>query len=280
MERLTIEDSVIMENVADALKEDVGNGDITAELIDHSTKLNARVITREPAVIAGQRWVNAVFSTLDKNVVINWNVNDGDKVEANQVLLTISGPARSILTGERTALNFLQLLSATATTTHQYVERISHTSCRLLDTRKTIPGLRLAQKYAVTCGGGKNHRKGLYDAFLIKENHIAACGGIQKAVDSAKKSHPKCPIEVEVENLDELDEAQKAGANIIMLDNFTPELMKEAVQHRLNGVKFEASGNVSLETISDIAETGVDFISVGALTKNIKAIDLSMRYTE
>ena len=180
MEKLPIEDSVVMENVTNALKEDVGDGDITANLIDASTQLKARVITRERAVIAGQRWVNSVFAILDKNVVINWNVNDGEEVEPNQTLFTISGPARSILTGERTALNFLQLLSATATTTNQYVERISHTSCRLLDTRKTIPGLRLAQKYAVTCGGGKNHRKGLYDAFLIKENHIAACGGISE----------------------------------------------------------------------------------------------------
>ena len=280
MERLVIEDSVVLENVNQALREDVGTGDITADLIDESTQLNARVITREHAVIAGQRWVNAVYSSLDKNVVISWNVKDGDKVEPNQTLFTISGPARSILTGERSALNFLQLLSATATITNQYVERISHTSCRLLDTRKTIPGLRMAQKYAVTCGGGKNHRIGLYDAFLIKENHIAACGGIRNAVENAKKSHPNCPIEVEVENLDELDQAQKAGANIIMLDNFTPELMKKAVQVRAKGVKFEASGNVNLETISSIAETGVDFISVGALTKNIKAIDLSMRYTE
>jgi len=280
MERLVIEDSVVLENVNQALREDVGTGDITAGLIDESTQLNARVITREHAVIAGQRWVNAVYSSLDKNVVISWNVKDGDKVEPNQTLFTISGPARSILTGERSALNFLQLLSATASITNQYVERISHTSCRLLDTRKTIPGLRMAQKYAVTCGGGKNHRIGLYDAFLIKENHIAACGGIRNAVENAKKSHPNCPIEVEVENLDELDQAQKAGANIIMLDNFTPELMKKAVQVRANGVKFEASGNVNLETISSIAETGVDFISVGALTKNVKAIDLSMRYTE
>ena len=280
MNSLVIEDRVVIENVTNALREDVGSGDITAGLINESTQLNARVITREHAIVAGQRWVNAVYSSLDKNVVITWNVKDGDKVEPNQTLFTISGPARSVLTGERTALNFLQLLSATATITNRYVERISHTSCRLLDTRKTIPGLRMAQKYAVTCGGGKNHRIGLYDAFLIKENHIAACGGITNAVENAKKSHPNCPIEVEVENLDELDQAQKAGANIIMLDNFTPELMKKAVQARAKGVKFEASGNVNLETISSIAETGVDFISVGALTKNIKAIDLSMRYTE
>jgi len=280
MERLVIEDSVVKEDVTNALREDVGSGDITAGLIDESTQLNARVITREHAVIAGQRWVNAVYSSLDKNVVISWKVKDGDKVEPNQTLFKISGPARSVLTGERTALNFLQLLSATATITNQYVQRISHTSCRLLDTRKTIPGLRMAQKYAVTCGGGKNHRIGLYDAFLIKENHIAACGGITNAVENAKKSHPNCPIEVEVENLEELDQAQKAGANIIMLDNFTPELMRKAVQVRGKDVKFEASGNVNLETISSIAETGVDFISVGALTKNIKAIDLSMRYTQ
>jgi len=280
MERLEIDDNVVVENVTNALKEDIGSGDITASLIDIRTNLNARVITREHAVIAGQRWVDAVFASLDKNVAIKWNVKDGDKVEPNQTLFTISGPARSILTGERTALNFLQLLSATATTTNQYVERIAHTPCRLLDTRKTIPGLRIAQKYAVTCGGGKNHRIGLYDAFLIKENHIAACGGIKNAIENAKKSHPNCPIEVEVENLEELNEAQNAGANIIMLDNFSPDLMRKAVQLRFKDVKFEASGNVNLETISGIAETGVDFISVGALTKNINAIDLSMRYTD
>ena len=275
---MIVDITVINENVRSALKEDIGKGDITSNLIDDTTQLNACVITREFAVVSGQQWVNSVYAVIDKKIIIDWRVKDGDLVDPNQVLFTISGPARSILTGERTALNFLQCLSATATTTHRYVQCISHTKCRILDTRKTIPGLRLAQKYAVTCGGGENHRMGLYDAFLIKENHIAACGSITEAVKRAKSSLNKCPIEVEVENLDELDQAQNAGANIIMLDNFSLDLMKQAVQQRSGNVKLEASGNVSLDNIGAVAETGVDFISVGALTKNIYAIDLSMRY--
>ena len=275
---MIVDDTVINENVRSALKEDIGKGDITANLIDDTTQLRASVITREFAVVSGQQWVNAVYAVIDTKIIIDWRVNDGDLVDPNQVLFTISGPARSVLTGERTALNFLQCLSATATTTHRYVQCILHTKCRILDTRKTIPGLRLAQKYAVTCGGGKNHRMGLYDAFLIKENHIAACGSITEAVKRAKSSLNKCPIEVEVENLDELDQAQNAGANIIMLDNFSLDLMKQAVQQRSGNVKLEASGNVSLDNICAVAETGVDFISVGALTKNICAVDLSMRY--
>ena len=275
---MIIDDTVISENVRSALKEDIGEGDITANLIDDTTQLNACVITREFAVVSGQQWVIAVYAVIDKKIIIDWRVNDGDLVDPNQVLFTISGPARSILTGERTALNFLQCLSATATTTHRYVQCISHTKCRILDTRKTIPGLRLAQKYAVTCGGGDNHRMGLFDAFLIKENHIAACGSISEAVKRAKSSLTECPIEVEVENLDELYQAQNAGANIIMLDNFSLDLMKQAVQQRSGNVKLEASGNVSLDNICAVAETGVDFISVGALTINICAVDLSMRY--
>ena len=275
---MIVDDAVINENVRSALKEDIGKGDITANLIDDATQLRASVITREFAIVSGQQWVNAVYTVIDKKIIIDWRVNDGDLVDPNQILFTISGPARSILTGERTALNFLQCLSATAKTTHRYVQCISHTKCRILDTRKTIPGLRLAQKYAVTCGGGENHRMGLYDAFLIKENHIAACGSISEAVKRAKSSLTECPIEVEVENLDELDQAQNAGADIIMLDNFSLDLMKQAVQQRSGNVKLEASGNVSLENVGAVAETGVDFISVGALTKNICAIDLSMRY--
>ena len=275
---MIVDDTVINENVRSALKEDIGKGDITANLIDDATQLRASVITREFAVVSGQQWVNAVYAVIDKKIIIDWRVNDGDLVDPNQILFTISGPARSVLTGERTALNFLQCLSATATTTHRYVQCISHTKCRILDTRKTIPGLRLAQKYAVTCGGGENHRMGLYDAFLIKENHIAACGSISEAVKRAKSSLTECPIEVEVENLDELDQAQNAGADIIMLDNFSLDLMKQAVQQRSGNVKLEASGNVSLDNVGAVAETGVDFISVGALTKNICAIDLSMRY--
>ena len=275
---MIVDDTIINENVRSALKEDIGKGDITANLIDDATQLRASVITREFAIVSGQQWVNAVYTVIDKKIIIDWRVNDGDLVDPNQILFTISGPARSILTGERTALNFLQCLSATATTTHRYVQCISHTKCRILDTRKTIPGLRLAQKYAVTCGGGENHRMGLYDAFLIKENHIAACGSISEAVKRAKSSLTECPIEVEVENLDELDQAQNAGADIIMLDNFSLDLMKQAVQQRSGNVKLEASGNVSLDNIGAVAETGVDFISVGALTKNICAIDLSMRY--
>lgn len=277
---MSVDLQTIKANVRAALSEDIGSGDITAELIAANTSLTARVITRQAAVIAGQPWVDAVFQAVDPQISVIWSVRDGDQVEPDQVLFSVQGPARSILTAERTALNFLQLLSGVATVTHHYVSRIAHTQCRLLDTRKTIPGLRIAQKYAVTCGGGYNHRIGLYDAFLIKENHIAACGGIAAAISQAKANHPDKPVEIEVETLDELDLAQQVGADIIMLDNFTLPMMHQAVGRRLNSVKLEASGNVSLQTIEAIAQTGVDYISVGALTKHVQAIDLSMRFVQ
>ena len=264
--------------VSMALHEDVGSGDITAQLIDAEQMLSACVITREPAVICGKAWVDATFAAVDDSVKLHWQVVDGDQVSPGQVLFTVAGNARSLLTAERTALNFLQMLSATATVTQRYAQKIAHTQCRLLDTRKTIPGYRLAQKYAVRCGGGHNHRIGLFDAFLIKENHIAACGGVSAAVHAAKHLDIDKSVEIEVENLDEFDIAQQAGADIIMLDNFSLTDMITAVARKLPHVKLEASGNMDLARITEVAETGVDFISVGAITKHIEAIDLSMRY--
>ena len=267
----------IANSVKQALAEDIGSGDITAMLVPEDASAKATIITREHAVVCGRAWVNEVFAQLDGRVQVDWQVNDGDKVEPNQTLFTLTGPARSLLTGERSALNFLQLLSGTATTCRQYADLVAGTGVRLLDTRKTIPGLRTAQKYAVTCGGCHNHRIGLYDAFLIKENHIAACGGIDKAVATAREIAPGKPVEVEVETLDELNIALEAGADIIMLDNFGLADMAEGVKLTANRAKLEASGNVSTETLVDIAETGVDYISIGALTKHARAIDLSMR---
>lgn len=267
--------------VKTALAEDIGSGDITAELIPEDQMATAQVITREDCILAGQAYVNETFKQIDPSVMIAWQAGDGDKVSANSLLFSLRGKARSLLTGERTALNFLQLLSGTATTTHNYVKQVQHTEVKLLDTRKTIPGLRTAQKYAVTCGGGANHRIGLYDAFLIKENHIAACGGITQAILMAKKNHPAKPVEVETENLHELKEALAARADIIMLDNFSLPDLKSAVQinqEHEHTAKLEASGGVTRNTLVDIAETGVNFISIGALTKDCKAIDLSMRF--
>jgi len=264
--------------VATALAEDIRDGDLTADLIPQNQMANATVICRENAQIAGIPWFNETFAQLDKKVVIDWQVNDGDSVSANTILCHISGNARSILTAERTALNFLQTLSATATETAKYVAAVAHTNCRILDTRKTIPGLRDAQKYAVLRGGGKNHRKGLYDGILIKENHIMAAGSIENAVIQAKQLHPQIPVEVEVENLDELDQALTAGADIVLLDNMNNEQLSAAVKQNNSRAKLEASGGVTLSSIAAIAETGVDFISVGNLTKNIQAIDLSMRF--
>lgn len=262
-----------------ALEEDIGTGDITAQLISEDKQAEAKVITREDAVICGVAWVNEVFESISAKLNIEWLVKDGDKVLANTVLFKISGPARAILTGERAALNFLQTLSGTATLSHQYSEKVSHTQVQLLDTRKTIPGLRLAQKYAVKCGGCFNHRLGLYDAFLIKENHIMACGGIHEAIQQAKVIAPGKPVEVEVENLDEFNQALNSKADIIMLDNFSLSDMREAVRLNEGRAKLEASGNVNFETLVPIAETEVDFISIGALTKDCKSIDLSMRIT-
>lgn len=273
----------ITRSVADTLKEDLGgavdiNNDITASLIPEDAVNTATIITREHGVFCGQAWADEVFKQLGGKVTIEWYVQDGDKVEPNQTLCTLSGPARDLLTGERNAMNFIQTLSGCATTTSVYAEKIAHTECRLLDTRKTIPGLRSALKYAVACGGGFNHRIGVFDAYLIKENHIIACGGITQAITTAKELNPGKPVEVETESLDELKEAIEAGADIIMLDNFTKEMMREAVEINAGRAALENSGNITLDTIAEYAETGVDYISVGALTKHLKAMDLSMRF--
>ncbi|MCL9775029.1 carboxylating nicotinate-nucleotide diphosphorylase [Vibrio methylphosphonaticus] len=269
--------------VADTLREDLGgtldaSADITTRLIPAETQNVATIITREHGVFCGKMWADEVFKQLGGEVTIDWHVNDGDKVEPNQVLCTMSGPARILLTGERNAMNFIQTLSGCATITAQYAEKIAHTQCRLLDTRKTIPGLRSALKYAVACGGGFNHRIGVFDAYLIKENHIIACGGITKAITTAKQLNPGKPVEVETESLEELNQAIEAGADIIMLDNFTTDMMREAVKINAGRAALENSGNVTMDTIKEFAETGVDYISVGALTKHLKAMDLSMRF--
>ena len=270
----------IRANAAHLLAEDVGPCDMTAQLIPDSQWARAHVITREPAVLCGVAWVDEIFRRLDSRVLLHWQAADGDRLTAGQAFLTLEGPARSLLTGERAALNVLQTLSATATATRHYVDLLAGTDTRLLDTRKTLPNLRLAQKYAVTCGGGHNHRIGLWDAFLIKENHIAACGGIGAAVKEARKLASDLPLEVEVENFDELEAALEAGADTIMLDNFSLEELSEAVKRTAGRATLEASGNVDATTLRAIAETGVDCISSGALTKDIKAIDLSLRITE
>ncbi|WP_017902594.1 carboxylating nicotinate-nucleotide diphosphorylase [Pseudomonas asplenii] len=264
-------------NVRRALLEDIGNGDITAQLIPAERLAKATIITRDEATIAGTAWVDAVFRQLDPRVAVHWQVRDGERVQPNQVLFHLEGPARSLLSGERSALNFLQMLSGVATHARYYADLVADTSVKLLDTRKTLPGLRLAQKYAVTCGGCHNHRIGLYDAFLIKENHIAACGGIAQAVSAAHKIAPGKPVEIEVESLDELKEALAAGADIIMLDELSLDDMREAVRLNAGKAKLEASGGINERTLRPIAETGVDYISIGTLTKDVKAVDLSMR---
>ncbi|QYK03377.1 carboxylating nicotinate-nucleotide diphosphorylase [Shewanella psychrotolerans] len=284
-----------------ALEEDLGyqadsnlnaeeklEADITAQLIPSDKYAEATLITREEGVFSGKAWAEQVFNQLGGEVALHWHVDDGDLLVPNQVLCEMSGPARVILTGERTAMNFIQTLSGVATLTKHYVDRVAGTNCKLLDTRKTIPGLRTAQKYAVTCGGGKNHRIGLFDAFLIKENHIMACGSIAKAIESARALASDKMVEVEVESINELKQALDAGADIVMLDNFDVTMMIQAVElnqrfHKEQGypaaqrVKLEVSGNVTLDTIADFAKTGIDYISVGALTKHVKALDLSLR---
>ncbi len=279
MPNLTLADlaNQIEEDVRRALAEDIGSGDITAQLIPEDRRASARVITRERAVIAGTAWVDAVFRQLDARVQVRWEVADGDQVEPNQVLFQLEGPARALLSGERAALNFLQTLSGVATVCRYYADLVDGTSVKLLDTRKTVPGLRLAQKYAVTCGGCHNHRIGLYDAFLIKENHIAACGGIAEAVAAAHAIGPGKPVEVEVESLDELQQALEAGADIIMLDELSLADMRRAVEITAGRAKLEASGGINEQTLRTIAETGVDYISIGGLTKHVRAVDLSMR---
>ncbi|MDH0339095.1 carboxylating nicotinate-nucleotide diphosphorylase [Metapseudomonas otitidis] len=279
MPNLTLADlsAEIEANVRRALTEDIGSGDITAQLIPEERLAHATVITREAAVIAGTAWVDAVFRQLDPRVAVHWQAADGDRVQPNQPLFHLEGPARALLSGERSALNFLQCLSGVATRVAHYVELVKGTSVKLLDTRKTLPGLRLAQKYAVTCGGGHNHRIGLYDAFLIKENHIAACGGITQAINAAHRIAPGKPVEVEVENLDELQQALDAGADIIMLDELSLDDMRTAVTLTAGRAKLEASGGINDTTLRTIAETGVDYISIGTLTKDVRAVDLSMR---
>ena len=283
----------ITATVSWALKEDLGvsdeqtpsaEQDITAMLIPENEQAIATVITREDCIVCGVEWVNEVFSQLDASLgkqqqtQIKWFVKDGDTVKANTTLFELHGNARTLLTGERTALNFLQTLSGTARLTSQYVQELAGSNTKLLDTRKTLPGLRSAQKYAVLCGGGVNHRIGLFDAFLIKENHIAACGGIAQAVATAKKNHSDKTVEVEVESMAELQQALKAGADIIMLDNFTPAMIEQAVSATRGKAKLEVSGNMTIEILQEYAKAGVDFISSGALTKHVQAVDLSMRF--
>jgi len=270
----------VVRGVSDALAEDVRDGDITAALVPANELSRARVITRESGVFCGRAWVEEACRQVDPGLQILWEVQDGDPVEADQVLYFIDGSARSMLTAERTALNFVQLLSGTATLAQRYASLVSHTRAKVLDTRKTIPGLRLAQKFAVLAGGGHNHRIGLFDAFLIKENHIAAAGSIQSAIETAKAHRPNAPIEIEVESLDELQQALDAGAHRVMLDDFSLEQTREGVQLAADRIELEASGGINFETIVPIAETGVDYISIGDITKRVKPMDLSMRIVD
>jgi nicotinate-nucleotide pyrophosphorylase (carboxylating) len=266
--------------VASALREDVGTGDVTAQLVPLTQKVRGGVITREDAVLCGRPWVEETFRQLDPDIRLTWHCDDGDRIVANGVIFEIEGPARAVLTGERTALNFMQLLSATATAARRFVDAVAGTGCVILDTRKTLPGLRTAQKYAVRCGGAQNLRMGLYDKVLIKENHIAAAGSLSGAIRAARRGAPDLPVEVEVESLAEFAQALAARPDIIMLDEFNQPDMSTAVAiNRDNGrpVKIEASGSVSLETVRAIAATGVDYISVGSITKHVRAVDLSMR---
>ena len=272
----------LVDQVARALAEDVGNGDLTAALVPAGRQGRATVITREAAVLCGRPWFDAVFRQIDPAVQVSWDADEGAAVEPGQRLCRLEGPARSLLTGERTALNFLQTLSGTATATRRYVQLVAGLPCRILDTRKTLPGLRRAQKYAVRCAGGSNHRMGLYDGILVKENHIMAAGSIAAAVSAARAAGASVPVEVEVETLDELRQALDAGADMALLDEFSLDDLRAAVamnrSHPRGPMKLEASGNVTFETLCGIAETGVDFISIGSLTKHVRAVDLSMRF--
>jgi len=278
MTMLNIPQSIIEENVHTALQEDIGDGDITATLIPADNISLATVITREPCVFCGMDWFEETYRQLDDEILIDWCIEDGDTIDANQVICTLSGSSRHIVSGERTAINFIQTLSATATCAANYARQVSGTGTTVLDTRKTIPGLRLAQKYAVSCGGCENHRLGLYDAFLIKENHINACGSIRTAVEQARFYNPELPVEIEVENIAELETAITAGVDRVLLDNFDPDTIRQAVALCAGKVITEASGNITLENIHQIAATGVNYISTGSLTKDIRAIDLSMRF--
>lgn len=269
--------SEILADIERAFGEDIGPGDATADLLDPEASATAVLTCREDAVLSGTAWFDAAFRKLDPAVQIEWLAKDGDRIAAGAAICRLAGKARALVTAERTALNFLQLLSATATVTSQYADAIAGTKARVLDTRKTIPGLRRAQKYAVLCGGGTNHRIGLFDAMMLKENHIIAAGGIPAAVRAARATHPSLPLIVEVETLDELAQVIEAGGDRALLDNFTPEMLKEAVALTACRIPLEVSGNVEIDTIRAIAETGVDFISSGALTKHVRAIDLSLR---
>ena len=275
---MIIPQSYIENSVSIALSEDIGSGDVTGLLIPEDEVSMATIITRDNATICGIDWVEEVFSQLSDDVHIEWEVEDGDEAEAGQTLCSLSGNSRALLTGERSALNFLQTLSATATVARLYANEVKGTDCKVLDTRKTIPGMRMAQKYAVNCGGCHNHRIGLFDAILIKENHIEAAGSIASAVEEARFNSPDLTIEVEVENMDELQQALEAGVDRIMLDNFAPDQIQKAIEITDKRAELEASGGITLENIREYAETGVDYISIGALTKDINSIDLSMRF--
>ena len=272
-------DEPLLHSVREALAEDIGTGDITARLIPEDATATATVFSREPAVLCGMAWFNAVFAELDSSIRINWETQDGNAVEKDQLLCTLAGPARPLLAGERCALNFLQTLSATATLSRRYADRVADLPVKILDTRKTIPGLRQAQKYAVRTGGCHNHRTGLYDGILIKENHITAAGSIQQAIDKARNGNPGMPIEIEVENKQQITAALEAGAERLLLDNFSLEALGEAVRQVAGSAELEASGGITLENVYDVAQTGIDYISIGSLTKNIHAIDLSMIFT-
>ena len=265
-------------NIQQALQEDIGDGDITALLTPEDEQATATIISREDMILAGQPWVNALIAAFDPSVQITWLKNDGDLVRANETIFKLAGSARSLLTVERPALNFVQTLSAVATKTAEYVKQLDGLNTKLLDTRKTLPGLRIAQKYAVAVGGGQNHRLGLFDAFLIKENHIMAAGGIAQAIAKAHQIAPGKPVEVEVETWAELDQALEAQADIVMLDNFSQQQMIDAVKHVAGRCKLEASGNITIANLREVASTGVDYISMGVLTKDVKAVDLSMRF--
>ena len=267
-------------NIQQALQEDIGDADITALLTPEDEQATATIISREDMILAGQPWVNAIIQTYDPSIKITWLKNDGDRVKANETIYKLAGSARSLLTIERPALNFVQTLSAVATKTAEYVQYLEGTHTKLLDTRKTLPGLRIAQKYAVAIGGGQNHRLGLFDAFLIKENHIMAAGGIEQAIAKAHQIAPGKLVEVEVETWDELNQALEAKADIVMLDNFSQQQMIDAVKHVAGRCKLEASGNITLANLHEVAKTGVDYISMGVLTKDVKAIDLSMRFND
>ena len=265
-------------NIQQALQEDIGDGDITALLTPEDEQATATIISREDMILAGQPWVNALITAFDPSVKITWLKNDGDLVRANEIIFKLAGSARSLLTVERPALNFVQTLSAVASKTAEYVKQLDGLNTKLLDTRKTLPGLRIAQKYAVAVGGGQNHRLGLFDAFLIKENHIMAAGGIAQAIAKAHQIAPGKPVEVEVETWAELEQALEAQADIVMLDNFSQQQMIDAVKHVAGRCKLEASGNITIANLREVASTGVDYISMGVLTKDVKAVDLSMRF--